>query len=192
MNEFSKIYTPALIGITLLILLFITRPMYSTYFEANATTRELEQSKKEKQNHYDDLKKMETDLASVQTNSDPAIQKLKEQVDRYKKPFDPTEVMREIFLNYHTKPLSGYTLIITGVEIGKGTKLPSGLTRSLISVQTQSTSLDALIAYIDYLTSESRIPFVIHNITLPLDTSMSEATSGGYSVPLQFELYYYE
>ena len=117
MNDFSKIYTPALIGITLLILLFITRPIYSSYFEANATIAQLEQSQKAKQTRYDDLKKMEIDLASVQTNSDPTIQKLKEQVDRYKRPFNPTEVMREIFLNYHTKPLSGYNLIITGVEI---------------------------------------------------------------------------
>lgn len=171
MSEYSKIYTPAIVGITLLLLIFVTRPLYGVSVENTSQITVLTNSRDEKQSDLSALKKMEIELIG-DTTTDPEISALKKQVARYGRAFDPTNVMRAIFLNQYTNPgLSGeYTLIVSDVNIGNSVKLPNGLSKASVSVNVQANNIDTLLGFINELLQNTDIALTIQNISLPIDT----------------------
>lgn len=195
MSEYTKISTPALIGCALLILLFITKPLYSSYYEWNISIVWLTEKQQNLQKKYDDLKSMDTNLSSDRTN-DPKIKLLKDQVIRYQKSFNPNEIMELVLMNSFTSPdptTGEYNLVVTNITIGSGTKLPNGLSKASVSISTEVKSIDFLLNYITYLLKSEKVALGINTISLPIDTAdMTEPPTWGYSIPLEFELYYYE
>jgi hypothetical protein len=116
---------------------------------------------------------METYLASDRITKDPNMRLLKEQVARYTRALDPNEIMRTVLLNNYTSPdptTGEYRLLITNVTVGSGSKLPNGLSKASVTVNTEVTSVNELLQYITYLLSSKTVAFSIRNITLPIDT----------------------
>jgi hypothetical protein len=76
-------------------------------------------------------------------------------------------------LNDYTKNTleSGARITISSLTVSEGAKLPNGLSLANASISLQGKTVDEIINYITYLTTESAYAFTIEDISLPIDTA---------------------
>ncbi len=200
----NRIYTPFVLGITILIGIFVTKPLYEAYQGREIQRATLVTQKSEKTKIYNDLLEMQSTFVLTNTGSkinsgtlnNTGATKFIDQVNRLSKKWDTSEIMAVVMLNNFT--LSNSTLTPARISIGDlsvnhGAKLPSWLSLGGISFSVTAGTLTDLIDYIAYLTQSSPYVFTIDAISLPIDTAEPGfMTDKSISLSLSLGIYYYE
>jgi hypothetical protein len=177
--------TPILFIVVIILFAFYARPAYSEYIEAKAKTITIEKQLSDRQAYHAELSKKKAELAN---NASLRLLQAK-----YAKPFQEEKIMRTLLVNQYTTSLDSYNkVIINNIGLGKGSKLPNGLSYGTVGLTIQTKTLETLEGFIeDIIINNSEYTFVIDTISLPLDTSGEQVTDG-YILPLSLGIYYYE
>lgn len=122
-HTYNHIYGPILIGISLILGIFVLRPLYTNYLDQQVERTSVEKSQESKQKMLDELIAMQKAFASS------GVTDLSEKVKKLNQKFDTSNIMSVIMLNNYTKPtaLSQPRISIASISVDKGNKLPSGL-----------------------------------------------------------------
>jgi hypothetical protein len=181
----NRIVAPIILGIAILLAILITRPIYMSYIEKKATTLKLE-------NDYKNLSSEYESLLAIKNNT--RADTISAQVEKISKKIDRADLMSTIMLNDYTKESleSGTRITISSMSLSDPAKLPNGLSLSTASISLQGRTVDEIIRYITYLTTESPYAFTLEDISLPIDTAPDDAIPGGYSMNLSLGVYSYE
>lgn len=186
----NRVLTPILLAIILVVGVLITRPMYTDFLEKSSELATLRSDVSTKEKTRDDLLAIQAQFASGGTTE------LAKQVARLDVKYDVSDIMETVMLNEYTKStLENPDPIIElgAISVSKGAKLPSGLSLANVSVQVTGRTMNDVISYITYLTTESRYAFSIDSISLPIDTDPNQLFSNGvFSMPLSLSMYYFE
>lgn len=187
----NRVYAPIIVGLSLLLIALVTYPLYEQYVDRSIQLRALEQTQSQKQDKVNAIKAMQARFSTA-SGSDALVKK----VARYDHSFNTSDIMEVVMVNDFTKGtnLNPATIRIDGVNISKGTKLPSGLSLANVSINLAGVSIDDIVNYITYLTVDSKLAFTIDNINLPLDTAPSVVASntGLVNMGVNLGVYYYE
>jgi hypothetical protein len=187
----TRIYAPVILGITILLGLFITRPMYETFLSENIQYGSLENKKSEKEKVLADLVKMQKTFSSGSTWTTDLVEK----VNKLWKKWDTSEVMSVVMLNQFTmsNAITTPPISIGSISVDRWTKLPSWLSLWSVSFNVTAASLDDMIDFISYLTQSASYVFTIDSISLPIDTVEETGMSETWlSLSLSLGIYYYE
>lgn len=184
----SRIFTPIIFGVTLLIAVLALRPVYMTYVEKNVRIQALEK----------DYTKLETELnllKNIKENMSGALSPEKQaRIAKLQKPFSTSDIMSIIMLSSYTKNTTTEPAAITlsNVSVNPGKKLPNGLSLASVGISLQGKSIANIINYITSLTQDSPYIFTLDSISLPIDTAPEDIVTGGYALSISLGVYYYE
>ena len=184
----NRVFAPAIIGLSLLIIMFGLYPLYTSYVDTSIEIAAMEKTKGEKTVKIDAIKKMQAIFAGSGASD------LKAQVDKYKNKFNTSDIMEAVMLNKHTKEtaLSPASINIGSIDIEPGRKLPNWLSLGTVALTLSADTPDQIVGYLTDLTTDSRFAFTIDSISLPLDTASIAPVSTGVSLSITLGVYYYE
>ncbi|MBC7503725.1 hypothetical protein H7169_02040 [Candidatus Gracilibacteria bacterium] len=184
----NRVYAPIIVGITLLLVMFLLYPLYTSHADTRITIAGLEKTKLDKQLKIDEVKRMQA-LFAGSGSSD-----LKAKVEKYNHRFNSSDIMETIMVNKYTTntQLSPAQIAIGSISINEGKKLPSGLTLGSVGFTLSADTPDQVVDYLTYLTTNSPLAITIDTINLPLDTAGSLASSTAISLAITLGVYYYE
>lgn len=184
----NRVYAPIIIGLSMLLIILVLYPIYTTYVDTSIEISAIEKTKSEKEKKIGEIKAMQAMFAGSGSSE------IKEKVKKYTHSFNTSDIMEAVMLNKFTRStqLTPASIEIGTISIGKGTKLPSGLSLATVSVNVTGDTPDQIIEYITYLTTESNFAFTIDSISLPIDTASSTADAAKTSLSLSLGVYYYE
>lgn len=187
----NRVYAPVVVGIALLVIVFVLYPIYTKYVDASATIHALEITRSEKQTKVDEIKNMQALFAPGNTKND-----LAQKVKKYSQSLDTATIMEQVMINKFTEgtKFNPAPIRIASINVGKGAKLPSGLSLATTSLALSADSVDSIVDYLTYLTTDSPLAFTIDNISLPLDTNPTSSVTGttGVSLAITLGVYYYD
>ena len=187
----NRVYAPLLLGITILIGIFIAKPMYESYMSKQIQYASLQNQKIDKQKILTDLERMQRSFTANNTWSTEFVQK----VNKLWKKWDTTDVLSAVMLNEFTTAttLAPSRITIGDIVVNKWSRLPSWLSLWNVNFTVSAWSLDDMIAYITHLTQTSSYAFTIDSIVLPIDTGEVQwVTQSEVSLSLVLGIYYYE
>lgn len=189
----NRVYAPMLVGATLLIVIFFSRSVLSTYTAQGSELQTLQEKST----------KLDTGLSTLAAIQEEfkgdANTPLKEKAQKYGQAFDEASILEALMITppqVRPSHIGLYNLSIGSVSIDKGSVLPNGLSLATISVAVQARNLPTLLEYLTHLTQESRYAFTINDFSIPFDTNPEPTarTVGGsvYSLNLSLGMYYYD
>lgn len=184
-----RIYTPIALGLAIILAVVVLRPLYLNSIDHSATLATKKQELNSKETAYNSL------LAIKNKTNSGSTDEIKATVKKLGKKFDTSSVMEIVMLNDFTRSTIGQVapISISSIAVNKGTKLPSGLSLWTTTVSISAKSIDDIIRYITYLTTQTDYVFTIDSISLPIDTSPDDTVATwGYSMGLTLGIYYYE
>lgn len=187
----NRVYAPLLLWITILLGIFLAKPMYETYMSREIEFANLEIKKEEKEAKLKDLEILQKSFAKNSTWTTELIEK----VNKIWKVWDTTDIFSAIMLNDFTRAssLAPARVSIGDISVDKWFKLPSWLSLWSVSFSVTANSLDDMIAFITHLTQTSEYTFTIDSIALPIDTGENLSwTQQELSLWLALWIYYYE
>ena len=108
--------------------------------------------------------------------------------------FDRANIISEVMFNDYTREGFGTNprISIGGISVSDPSRLPNGLSFSSVSVAVQGKTIDEIVNYITFLTTETKYAFTLENISLPIDTSPEWDLPDGYGMSLSFGIYTFE
>lgn len=184
----NRVYAPIIIGLSILLVVLVLYPIYTSYIDTSIEVAKNEQIKAEKQNKINEIKAMQAQFASSGSSE------LKDKVRKYNHSFNTSDIMEAVMVNKYTKSstLTPAAITIGSFSVDKGKKLPSGLSLANVSITVTGDTPDQIIDYITYLTTESAFAFTIDSISLPIDTASTGQEATTTSLSLSLGVYYYE
>lgn len=182
----NRIVAPIVLWIAIFIGILFTRPVYLTYIDSKANLMKLEGNLKELSAEYDSLLAIKNNTEADSTTSLLTKKILAK--------FDRANILSEVMFNDYTKEgfWNNPKIAIGGISVSDPTRLPNGLSFSNVSVSVQWNTVDEIVDYITYLTTETSYAFTLENISLPIDTSPEGDLPDGYGMGLTFGIYTYE
>lgn len=102
-------------------------------------------------------------------------------------------ILQAIFVNPNTKSTTTRTpVVVTSATISRGNELSNGLYFGQANISLTASSVQDIVNYLTFLTTNSPYAFVLSDITLPLDTNpVAEAQTENITVPVTLGMYYY-
>lgn len=170
-----------ILAITLLTGLFYTWDAYTAYIENQDTLTKTRIENVDKKKVLDNLMALGgEDGNGGRIQSDAA---LKDSLERYAGTFREDAIIDSIFAK-------GANVSISSITIGKGGKLPNGLSMADISLSLRAPNIATLNNYLDYLTEkkENKKSYVIKNLSFPFDSTKDESVN----VSLSLGMYYFD
>lgn len=191
LNSYTKnrVIAPILIGVSILFWVLVVKPLYTTSIETRSALATVNTSIEQKTSDKEKLIQIKNMSGSGMSDA------IKAKVSQLDRKFIPSDLMEEVMLNKFTeKQNSGTpTIVVSSISVDKWGKVPSGLSLGHVNISIRGTSLDAVIDYLTYLTTESGFAFTLDNITLPLDTDPdTPLVSSSYGMSLSLWFYYFE
>ena len=92
----NRVYAPIIVGITLLLVVFLLYPLYTSHADTRITIAGFEKTKSAKQLKIDEVKKMQA-LFAGSGSSD-----LKAKVEKYNHRFNSSDIMETMMVNKYT------------------------------------------------------------------------------------------
>ena len=187
-NTYNRIIAPICLGVALLIGILFLRPLYASYIEDTSILSSLEKNRETLTTEYDGLKAIKDNIWSAVS---------RERLDRIQKlakKYDTSEIMSAVMLSDFTKDSADATARITigSITVGKGKKLPNGLSLGSVWVSLQWKTVADIIDFITYLTQQTEYAFTIDSISLPIDTAPEDTQIWSYGLSIVLGVYYYE
>jgi hypothetical protein len=184
----NRIIAPIALGIAILVSILVTRPLYMSYIESSdKETKAMYQ--------YEALSSEYEKLLSIKNNSSGGLSEVeKQKIEKISKNYDRSTVMETMLLSQHTRDTADTpaSISIGSVTLSDPTKLPNGLMLTRASISLRGNTVDKIIDYITYLTTETPYAFTIEEISLPIDTAPEGEIPTGYSLSLSLGIYSYE
>ncbi len=187
----NRVYALLLLWITILLGIFLAKPMYETYMSREIEFASLEIKKEEKESKLKDLEILQKSFAKNSTWTTELIEK----VNKIWKVWDTTEIFSAIMLNDFTRAssLAPARVSIGDISVDKWSNLPSWLSLWSVNFSVTANSLDDMIDFITHLTQTSEYTFTIDSIALPIDTwEVKTGLQSELSLSLALGIYYYE
>lgn len=187
----NRVYAPLLVALSILIFIFVARPMYGAYSASSSELLSLETQIEQKKSEYAKLQELEK---SIQDETSPFASR----IEKISQPFHEANILEAVMVNndFTRKNPQGTSLISLGdVTLSPGTKLPNGLHMGTIHLSIISGSIDNIVGYLTYLTQNAPYAFVLDTITLPLNstpTSSLENSQVSVSFQVTLGIYYYK
>lgn len=184
----NRVYAPVITGIALLLVVFAAKPAFHSYSEATlalASAKAAEETAKETE------EKLRAQAESTQNNPE-----LARDIEKIKKEFSESDILQAILINNFTRVNAASTattapVVVSQVSLNPGNKLPNGLHYGTVQITLNSHSVNEVIRYLTYLTTDAPFAFTIGDITLPIDTNQAQVV-GTISVPVTLGIYYYK
>ena len=191
LNSYTKnrVIAPILIGVSILFGVLAVKPLYTSSIETRSALATVNASIEQKTSDKEKLIQIKNMSSSGMSDA------IKAKVTQLDRKFVPSDLMQEVMLNKFTeKQDSGVpTIIVSNISVDKWGKVPSGLSLGHVNISIRRTSLDAVIDYLTYLTTESGFAFTLDNITLPIDTDPETTLAPtSYGMSLSLWVYYFE
>ena len=186
----NRIYAPILFWIALLIGVLFFKPLYTGYMDNLTETNTLKKSVQDAEQKIAALQKMQ-DGFRTGTGQTDLINKVK----KIDKKWSEADLFSAVALNRFTQNTGVIPaqIALGTLSVDKGKKLSNGLSLWAVNFVVSATSVDAIIDYITYLTTESDFIFTIDSISLPIDTAPTDSTqNGGVTLSLALGVYYFE
>ncbi len=182
----NRIVAPIVLGIAIFIGIFITRPIYQNYIESKANVMKLEWNLASLNSEYEALLAIKNNTDTEAVNS--ALSK------KILEKFDRASILSEVMFNDYTKEGFGSNprISIGSISVSDPSRLANGLSFSSVSVAVQGSTIDEIVEYITYLTTETKFAFTLENISLPIDTAPEWDLPDGFGMSLAFGIYTYE
>ena len=184
----NTIYAPILIGISLLMMIFVLYPLYTSYMDQSTqiTRQSVILTQKETE-----LKKI-SDMLTLFAGSGSSDLKVK--VKKYNHPINTPDILQAIMINTYTESstLNQALVEIGGITVSPSKKIPSGLSLSTVTFSATTSTVDIITEYIDYLTEKSSLAFSLDTITLPLDTAVTPQDASPVTLSITLSVYGYE
>ena len=160
MQQHKKMSLETMAGIALfvalLILIFFVRPAYDEYIEKSNQFDELSQRLSEAQSTRNVLEK------SLHASQDPQI---KSDMEKYALGFREDKLIDALV---SPQPQMSFG----NISFAEGEKLTNGLSFGKSTISFQANNTEALLSYLEYLTSEKSVHrFVISDVNFPFDSS---------------------
>lgn len=183
----NRIYSPILLALTLLVGIFLVRPLYTEYMDTKTEKLTVENLKTESQKELDSLIALQASFAASGSTE------LTEKARKLDKKWNEAEIMSAVMLNDYTK---GSTYIpapiaISSISLNEGKKLPSGLSLGTINLSLTAWDIDKVIDYLTYLTTNSEYVFTLDTINLPISSPTQKETNN-IGLTINLGVYYYE
>ena len=186
----NRIYAPILFGVALLVWVLFFKPLYTGYMDNLTETNTLTKNVQEAEQKIAALQKMQ-DGFRTGTGQTDLINKVK----KIDKKWSEADLFSAVALNRFTQNtgVSPAQIALGTISVDKGKKLSNGLSLWTVNFVVSATSVDAIIDYITYLTTESDFIFTIDSISLPIDTAPTDSNqNGGVTLSLALGVYYFE
>lgn len=181
----NRIFAPMILGVFIFVGVLFTRPLYAEYVNSKANIMKLESNLKALNEEYDSLLavKNSTDAGS----GDVLTKKILEKYDR-------AGIISAVMFNDYTKgDFWGNPKISIGwVSLTDPSRLPNGLSQSTISISIQWRTIDEIVDFITFITTQTEYAFTLDDISLPIDTDPEWDLPDGYSMGLTFWIYTFE
>lgn len=181
----NRIVAPIVLGIAIFVGILFTRPLYLTYIDAKANNMKLEWNLESLSKEYDSL-------MAIKNNTDTSANSVL--TKKILEKFNRADIISAVMFNDFTKKGFGNNapISIASISVSDPSRLPNGISQSNVSVSIQGKTIDEIVDYITYLTTETNYAFTLENISLPIDTSPEWNLPDGYSMSLSFGIYTYE
>lgn len=188
-HSHNRIYAPIVLGVTLLVGLFLLKPVYTDYMDTRTTESTLTRTLGEKQAKYDALKKMQESFQSGSGASE-----LVNRVNKIDKKWNEADIFSSVMINDFTKgnSLTPPLITVSSISLTKWQKLPNWLSLGTVNLGLSAGSIDQIIEYLTYLTQNTDFVFTLDNISLPLDTGGTDQESSLFSLSVSLGVYYFE
>ncbi|GAB0174530.1 MAG: hypothetical protein HHAS10_04090 [Candidatus Altimarinota bacterium] len=181
----NRIFAPVILGIFIFVGILFTRPLYVEYVNSKANIMKLESNLDALNNEYESLLtvKNSTDNGSGDLLTKKILEK-----------FDRAGIISVVMFNEFTKEDFGDNpkISIGGISLTDPSRLPNGLSQSTISIAIQGRTIDEIVDYISYITTQTQYAFTLGDISLPIDTDPEGNLPDGYSMSLTFGIYTFE
>lgn len=186
----NRIYAPILFGVALLIGVVFFKPLYTGYMDNLTETNTLTKNVQEAEQKIAALQKMQEGFRTGTGQTD-----LINKVKKIDKKWSEADLFSAVALNRFTQNTGVIPaqIALGTISVDKGKKLSNGLSLWTVNFVVSATSVDAIIDYITYLTTESDFIFTIDSISLPIDTAPTDSNqNGGVTLSLALGVYYFE
>ena len=186
----NRIYAPILFGVALLIGVVFFKPLYTGYMDNLTETNTLTKNVQEAEQKIAALQKMQEGFRTGTGQTD-----LINKVKKIDKKWSEADLFSAVALNRFTQNTGVIPaqIALGTISVDKGKKLSNGLSLWTVNFVVSATSVDAIIDYITYLTTESDFIFTIDSISLPIDTAPTDSSqNGGVTLSLALGVYYFE
>ena len=119
--QYNRVYAPMIIGLTILLVVLVLYPIYTTYIDKDIEINHLETQKSEKQSKLDKITAIQAIFAGTGTNE------IKDRVKKYDHSYNTSDIMEAVMVNKFTKSttLTPASINISSISIDKGKKLPN-------------------------------------------------------------------
>jgi len=174
MNSSHRVYVPIVFALALLVGILVLRPLYTEYMDIRIESARADTLQSERQKELDALVALQSSFAS--SGSGELIEKVK----KLNKKWDEAQVMSAVMLTDYTKG-SLYLpapIVIGNISLDPGKKLPSGLSLGTIKLSLTGKSIDDVVNFLSYLTSNSSYVFTLDTISLPLSVPIQKEVNG--------------
>lgn len=185
----NRVIAPILIGVSILFWVLVVKPLYMNSIETRSALAAVDASITQKTSDRDKLLQIKNMSGSGMSDV------IKAKVTQLDRKFVPSDIMAEVMLNKFTEKqdTGGPTITVSSISVDKWGKVPSGLSLGHVNIAIRGTSIDSIIDYLTYLTTQSGFAFTLDNITLPLDTDPEITIApANYGMSLSLWVYYFE
>lgn len=184
----NRQYAPIILGLTIFVAIFATRPAFSSYNDAKMLLSATETEISMVQSELNTLRANATKIA------DPDSE-LSKKVAKVARDFNPSEIIEAIMINRFTTKnalsAQNFSVVVKDIKIDKGVKEPSGLYRGTVNMTISAANVPAIASFLDYLTGLENFAFSLNDISLPLEIPANAPGTNELSVSVKLGLYYY-
>jgi hypothetical protein len=187
-SQKNTIYAPILIGVSLLMMIFVLYPLYTSYADQSTQITRQSTILTQKETELKKISDMQT-LFAGSGSSD-----LKVKVKKYNHSLSIPDILQSVMINTYTQSstLNQALVEIGGITVSPSKKIPNGLSLSTVTFSVTASTVDVIIEYIDYLTGKSDLAFSLDSITLPLDTAVTPQDATPITLSITLSVYGYE
>ena len=166
-SQKNRVYAPVLLGLSIILVVTLLYPLYTSYMDSVVEISSLEKTKAEKTTKLDAIKNMQALFVSSGASD------IKTRVSKYNHKFNTSDIIESVMINNYTTgtSLTPPAINIANIAVDPGKKLPSGLSLANVTLSLSADTPDQIIDYLTYLTQESRFAYTIDSISLPIDTA---------------------
>jgi hypothetical protein len=187
-NQATRIYAPIFIAIAIIFSIFWLKPIYTQYMDTRWEIAQIKSAKEEKQRNLDAL----VSLKQLLENSTDQTE-LTEKVKKLSNTWVEADILSSIMLNQYTRwtDFVSPPISINSITIDEGKKLPSWLSLGTVQFTVLWKTVDDIIGFLTYLTSNTWYIYTLDSISLPISAPVQEDV-WWVSLPVTLGVYYYQ
>ncbi len=158
------------------------------YLDTRSRESRLEAEYAQSESEYQKLVALQATFASQSGATE-----LSKKVEKIHQKWSDASIMSAVMLNEYTKG-SDYInpkVVISNISLDPGKKLPSGLSLGTVNITLSADSIDRMVEYLTYLTTNSPYIFTLDTIDLPI-SAPSQRETGTIGISVALGVYYYE